>query len=134
MGVEVRPEFHPPVSGLVYQAEGKALAKAIRAIHTFSTKRRIRPITEFLDNRDMPEDDTDHDQWEAKRSDWHSPAEGLQAVQALVEAVQSDPRAAERWNRKDPDGLETLLDDLEELAHCLEEASSRGVRFRLEIG
>ena len=134
MGLEIQPEFHPPVRGLVYQAEGKALADAIRSIHAFSKKRGIRPLTDFLDNRDMPEEDVDEDEWIATRSDWHSPAEGLQAVRALTEAIRADPKAAQRWNKEDPDGLETLLDDLDELARCLEESASRGVQFRLGIG
>jgi hypothetical protein len=134
MSNEIRPEFHPRVRGIVYQAEGKALADCIRGIHTFSKKRGLRPITDFLDNRDMPEEDVDDDEWKAARSDWYPPTEGLQAVRALVEAIQADPKAAQRWNKEDPDAVETLVADLEELARCLEDAASHGVQFRLEIG
>jgi len=134
MSVEIRPEFHPPIRGLVYQAEGKALADRIQSIHTFSRKRGIRPITDFLDNRDMPDDDVDPDESEAARSDWYSPTEGLQAVRALVQAIQSDSKIAQRWNKDDPDAVETLLDDLEELARCLEVAAAREAQFRLEVG
>jgi hypothetical protein len=133
MSTEIRPEFHPPVRGLVYQVEGKALADCVRRIHSFSRKQGLRPITDFLDNRDMPEEDDD-EAWKAARSDWYPPAEGLQAVRALVAAIQADPKAAQRWNKEDPDGLEILLADLEELARCLEEAAAHGVQFRLEVG
>jgi hypothetical protein len=133
MSEEIRPVFRPRVGGLVYEAEGKTLARQIRKIHAFSKKRELRPITDFLDNRDVPEDDFDDDEWQAARSDWHPPAEGVQAVRALLEAIRSDPKAAQRWNRDDPDGLETLLSDLEDLARCLEAATSHGVQFRLDF-
>ena len=128
IGVEIRPQFRPFVPVLTYHAEGKALADRIRSIHTFSKKRGLRPITDFLDNRDVPDDDVDYDEWQAVRSDWHSPAEGLQAVRALIDAIQADPKIAKRW-----DDLEALLDDLQELARCLEGAAAHGARFRLEV-
>jgi hypothetical protein len=134
MSVEIRPEFEPPGRGPVYQAEGKALADRIRAIHTFCKKRGIRPITDFLDNRDMPEDDLDEDAWKAARRDWYPAAVGLDAVRALMTANRSDAKVMERWNRDDPDAVETLLDDLEQLARCLEAAAAGGVRFRLDVG
>ncbi len=129
MGVEIRPEFNPTVRGLFYQAEGKALADRIRSIHSFSKKHGIRPITDFLDNRDMPEDDIDEDEWQAARSDWYSPAEGLRAVRELIAAIKSDPKVAKRWG-----DMETLFDDLDDLARCLREATTHGVLFRLEVG
>jgi hypothetical protein len=52
----------------------------------------------------------------------------------LAEAIRADPKAEQRWNKEDPDGLETLLDDLDELARCLEQAAAKGAQFRLEIG
>src|SRR6267378_857333 len=107
MSVEIQPQFNPPVPGLLYGAEGKALADCLRSIHSFAKKRGLRPITDFLDNRDMPEDDVDDEEWKAARSDWHPPTEGLQAVRALAEAIQADPKAAQRWNKEDPDALET---------------------------
>jgi hypothetical protein len=133
MGEEIRPEYHPPVRGLVYEAEGKALADQIRRIYRFSAKRGIRSITDFLDNRDMPEDDFNEDQWNAARGDWHAPSEGLQAIGSLLDAIRADPKAAKHWNKEDPDGLETLLDDLEALANSLEKADARGVKFRLTL-
>ncbi len=121
MGVEIRPLFEPPVRGLLYQAEGKALADALRRIHTFSAKRGLRPITEFFGE----DEDT---------TVWHPAAEGLQAVRDLAAAIREDPKAQQRWNKEDPDGLETLLDDLDELARCLELAAAKEAGFRLEIG
>jgi hypothetical protein len=128
MGVEVRPEFRPRVPHLIYRAEGKALADYLRPIYKFSKKRGIRSITDFLDNRDHPDEDIDYDEWKAARSDWYAPAEGLQAIQVLVDAIQSDPKVARRW-----EDLETLLDDLQELARCLEGAASHGAQFRLDV-
>jgi hypothetical protein len=133
MSVEIRPEFKPPIPKLVYQAEGKALADLIRSIHSFSKKKGIRPITDFLDNRDMSDDDFGSDAWKAARNDWYPSSEGLQAVRALVEAIQADPKTTKRWNKEDPDALETLLDDLEELAKCLEAAVAKGSQFRLDL-
>lgn len=132
MGVEIRPEFHPPTGDIVFQAEGKVLADRIRSIHSYSKKRGITPITDFLDNRDMPEDE-DFDDWKATRTDWYSAADGLQAVRALMDAVRSDPQVAKRWNKEDPDAVETLLNDLQELVRCLDVAKARGVQFRLDI-
>lgn len=122
MGVEVRPLFQPPVRGLLYQSEGKALADALRRIHTFSSKNGLRPITEFMG------DDEDEE------AVWYPSAEGVQAVRDLTAAIRADPKADQRWNKDDPDGLETLLDDLDELARCLEQAAAKGSQFRLDIG
>lgn len=134
MSNEIRPEFRPRIRGLVYKAEGKALADCIIRIHSFSKKRGLRPITDFLDNRDVPDDmDFMDDDWRAGRTDWHSPAEGLKAVKALIQAIEADPRASKRWNEDDPDGLETLMDDLQQLAACLEKAVPKGVQFRLDL-
>lgn len=134
MSEEIRPVFKPKVSGLVYDAEGKGLADQIRRIHSYSKKNGPRPLTDFLDNRDMPEEEEfDEDEWAAGRSDWHAPAEGLAAVRALMQAVQSDPKTAQRWNKEDPDGLETLMGDLEALAECLEVGAAQGVQFRLDL-
>lgn len=122
MGVEIRPVFDPPVRGLLFQSEGKALADALRRIHTFSAKRGLRSITEFMGD---PEDET---------SDWHPAGEGVKVVRELANAIRTDPKAQQRWNKDDPDGLETLLDDLEELARCLDQAAAKGAQFRLEVG
>lgn len=133
MGVEIRPIFQPPVRGLVYEAEGKVLAQQIQRLHTFCIKQGIRPITDFLPQDDMDEDGDMPDVVPAS-SDWHSPADGVTAVRALRNAIAADPKAAERWNKRDPDGLETLLNDLDALASCLEAAATHGVQFRLDIG
>jgi hypothetical protein len=129
MSVEIKPKFHPPVPKLFYRAEGKALADQIRQIRSFCKKHGIRPITAFLDDRVMSDDEEQAD----AGSVWHQPADGLKAVQALVNAIESDPKSADRWNKEDPDGLETLLDDLGELARCLEVAATHGVQFRLIV-
>ncbi|HJZ94775.1 MAG TPA: hypothetical protein VKE40_28170 [Gemmataceae bacterium] len=134
MGVEIYPEFNPPVRGLIYEAEGKAIADNVDRIEAFSKKRKIRPVTDFLDNRDMPDDVDDNEEWSATRTDWYPAAEGLHAVQSLAQAIRSDPKAAERWNMEDPDGLETLLSDLDDLARCLGVAATRGAKFRLGVG
>jgi hypothetical protein len=134
MSVDVHPEFSPPVRGLVFQAEGKSIIYNERRIRTFSKKRGIRPITDYFDNREMPDDVDDVDEWSETRTDWYPADEGLKAVQSLAQAIRSDPKAAERWNKEDPDGLETLLSDLDELARCLREAAKRGGKFRLGAG
>lgn len=134
MSVEIRPEFRPPLEGLTFAAEGKALADVIHRIHSYSKKQGLRPLTDFLDQRDVDDVDPDSSEWRAARGDWYPPAEGLAAVQALTRSIESDPKAANRWSKEDPDGLETLLDDLKELARCLEVAAARGAEFRLDLG
>ena len=89
-------------------------------------------MTDFLDNRDVEEME-DEEEWKAARSDWYEASEGVKAVKELVEAIRADPKAGKKWNKEDPDGLETLLDDLEALAKCLEAAAKREVKFRLEL-
>ncbi len=86
MGVEVRPLFEPPIGGLLFEAEGKALADSLRRIHSFSGKRGLRPITDFVTAEDDP------------KASWHPAAEGLQAVRELAEAIRADPKAKQRWN------------------------------------
>ena len=134
MGVEVSPEFNPRVPELVQEAEGKTLAQNLLRIQSFSKKSGIRSITDFLDNRDLPDDVDDFESWAESRTDWYTADEGLQAVESLLKAIRSDAKAAQRWNKGDPDGLETLLFDLDDLARCLRKAVSRGVKFRLGAG
>ncbi len=77
----------------------------------------------------MPDDaDFDFDEWQAHWTEWFSPAEGLQTVRGLLDAVRAVPPTGKRL--KD---AETVVHDLEELARCLEVAEEKGARFRLEV-
>jgi hypothetical protein len=93
-------------------------------------ERGVRPLSDFMDNReaDMEADDFDFDEFQAQWDEWFSPADGLAAVQGLLDAISADPQA-----QKHVKDLETVQHDLAELAGCLHKAMEQGARFRLEV-
>lgn len=137
MGVELHPVFQPPVRGLIYRAEGKALIDDLDALERLAAARRQTPLSAFMDPREPPEDfepdedfDGDPDTFVEEAcgpwTDWFPASEGLAAVRTLLAAL-ADEEARETLS--DP---ETVLNDLEELARCLEAAANRKSKFRLE--
>src|SRR5262245_24498583 len=126
MGVELHPAFHPRVPGLLFQAEGKALIDRLKALSRLARQRGVAPLTSFMDNRAVPDDDAfDFSSWQAQWEEWLSP---VRTVQELLDAVRSPAPTGKRV--KD---VETVLHDLEELARCLRDAAKHGARFRLEV-
>jgi hypothetical protein len=139
MGVELRPVFQPLLSGLVYQAEGKAVVDDLDALEAIAAEHRITPLSAFMDPRQPPEDfepdedfdgdpETYLDQACGPWTDWFPALEGWRSVRGLLDALQ-DSMTRDRLS----DG-ETVVDDLEELARCLEVAVRRKARFRFAVG
>ena len=130
MGVELHPAFNPRNRELLYQAEGKALIDRLRVLRRMAKDRGIAPLSDFMDNREanVHADDFDFDEFQAQWDEWFSPADGLAAVQGLLDAIRSDPHA-----HKHVKDLETVQHDLEELARCLHKALEQGAQFRLEV-
>ena len=139
MGVELRPVFQPTLGGVVYMAEGKAVVDDLEALEEIAAKRGIKPLSAFMDPRQPPEDfepgeDFDGDPetyldlacgpW----TDWFPSRDGLRTVRGLLDALQDD---ATLESLSDP---ETVVQDLEELARCLETAVSRKAKFRFAVG
>ena len=139
MGVELRPEFQPRVPGLVYQAEGKALIDDLDVLEGIASGRGIPSVSAFMDPREPPEDfepdedfdgdpETYLDQACGPWTDWFPADDGLRAVAGLLDALQDDSTSDLLSD------AETVVDDLEELARCLELAGRHGARFRLAAG
>lgn len=139
MGVELRPAFQPVLSGVVYQAEGKALIDDLEALEELASELGITPLSAFMDHREPPDDfepgedfdgdpETYVDQACGPWTDWFLAADGLAAVRGLLDAVQTDV------GRDRLSDAETVVHDLEELARCLEVAVSRKAKFRLAAG
>src|SRR5262245_28684365 len=136
MGVELRPVFQPALRGLVYQAEGKAVVDDLEALEAIAAEHGITPLSTFMDPRQPPDDfepdedfdgdpETYLDQACGPWTDWFPAQNGLAAVRGLLDALRDEPTR---------DGLsdaETVVNDLEELARCLEAAAGRQAKFRL---
>jgi hypothetical protein len=139
MGVELRPVFQPAVPRLVYQAEGKALVDDLEMLEAIAAANGTTPLSAFMDPRQPPDDfepdedfdgdpETYVDQACGPWTDWFPAGEGLAAVRGLLDALQDGPT---RDGLSDP---ETVVNDLEELARCLEAAAGRQAKFRLDAG
>ena len=139
MGVELLPVFQPALSGVVYMAEGKAVVDDLEALEEIAVEHGITPLSAFMDPRQPPEDfepgaDFDGDPetyvdlacgpW----TDWFPSRAGLRTVRGLLDALQED---ATLEGLSDP---EAVVQDLEELARCLEAAVSRKAKFRFAVG
>src|SRR5262245_56573875 len=118
MGVELRPVFRPPVSGLVNGAEGKTLVDDLEALEEIATGHGLTPLSAFMDPRQPPDDfepdedfagdpETFLDQACGPWTDWFPAAEGLRAVRDLLDAIRDDEI---RDTLSDP---ETVVHDLE---------------------
>lgn len=139
MGVELQPVFQPPLKGVVYQAEGKAVIDDLEALEALAAGRGLSPLSAFMDPRQPaddfePDEDFDGDpetyvdQACGPWTDWFPAGEGLRAVRGLLAALQ------DRSAQDELSDAETVIDDLEQLARCLEVAEQRGAKFRLAAG
>ena len=139
MGVELRPVFRPVLSGLVYQAEGKAVVDDLEALEKIASEHGITPLSAFLDPRQPPENfepdedfdgdpETYLDQACGPWTDWFPAPDGLRTVRGLLDALQN---CSTRDRLSD---AETVIFDLEELERCLKVAVSRPAKFRLAAG
>ena len=138
MGVELRPVFRPALSGLVFQAEGKAVVVDLEVLEEIASARGSTPLSAFMDPRQPPDDfepdedfdgdpETYLDQACGPWTDWFPARDGLLAVRALLDALRDDP------TRGMLSDAETVGFDLEELARCLDVAVDRKADFRLVI-
>jgi len=136
MGVEVRPEFRPSYSGLIYQTEGKALVDDLEGLEEIAVEHGVTPLTVFMDLREPMDDfepdqdvdgdpETNGDQANGPWTEWYPTQEGLTTVLGLLRALQS---SATRARLSNP---EAVTHDLEELAHCLARAGNLEAWFRL---
>ena len=139
MGVEMRPVFQPALPGLVYQAEGKAVVDDLEALEGIASEYGVTPLSAFMDTRQPPEDfepdedfdgdpETYLDQACGPWSDWFPARDGLRAARGLLAALQDGS------TRDSLSDAETVVQDLQELARCLEVAVSRNAKFRLAAG
>jgi hypothetical protein len=139
MGVELRPVFQPTVPGPVYWAEGKALVDDLETLEEIAAEHGLTPFSPFMDLRQPPdnlESDEDFDDdpephvdlacdpW----TDWFPVRDGLRTVRGLFDILQDDS------TRDRLSDTETVVNDLEELARCLEVAVRRKAQFSLAVG
>jgi hypothetical protein len=125
MGVELRPVFQPTLADVAYRSEGKALVDDLETLEDIAAEHGITPLSAFMES--SGEDFEAGDDLDGDRT-WFSAEDGMCAVRSLLEALE---------NRSTQDLLsdaETILNDLEELARCLEAAVSRKAKFRLAVG
>src|SRR4051812_40663562 len=101
MGVELRPVFRPAVSGLVFQAEGKAVVDDLEALEEIASERGGASLSTFMAPRQPPDDfepdedfdgdpETYLDQACGPWTDWFPARDGLRAVRGLLEALRDD--------------------------------------------
>src|SRR3954468_3330983 len=101
MGVELRPVFRPRLTGLVYQAEGKAVVDDLDVLEEIASARGGTPLSTFMDRRQPPDDfepdedfdgapETFLDQACGPWTDWFPARDGLRAVRDLLDALRDD--------------------------------------------
>ena len=132
MAFGIYPTFNPNFEH-GYDAEGHDLLDEYEVLNEIAAERGITPITDFGDNRPVPDDwDGDPEELEEIRGpweEWFPAAEGVQCVEALLEALETDAATSQRLEHPD-----RVINELHCLARSLREAHAVGARFRLEVG
>ena len=132
MSLGIYPVFQPELIGDKFDALGEILASNYEEIDKIARRAKLTPLSAFADNREIPDDfDGDPDdlaeamgEW----TEWFDPADGLAAMHAIVDHINSNPRAVKRLD----DSAEVIA-ELEELARALSAGAAQGAKFRLEM-
>jgi hypothetical protein len=111
---------------------GEFLAAFVDELETAADTLGLTPLSAFADSRPVPEGfDGDPDELEELMGpcqEWFEPADGQQAVAALLDGMEADPEAFQL-----DDAREGVECELRDLAGILRQAASESVRFRLEL-
>src|SRR5439155_14654398 len=127
MSLGIYPVFEPKLEGTEFDALGEILAANFEAVDKIARSAKLTALTAFADNRPIP-DDFDGDQDEladmmGEWAQWFDPAVGRAAMQALVDEIRANPKAAKRL-----DGPVGVVEELEEMVRVLQVAEKQGIR------
>lgn len=131
MGLLLYPIFDRDVD-LTTETAGEFLGRYVYALEAFAERFGLIGLGEFADSRPFPEDFAGSPQELVDAmgpcDDWFDAAVGAEALHSLSAALRNAPRVFEA-----PDTYDGVLEELENLAKQLEQASLLGARFRLEL-
>jgi hypothetical protein len=134
MGVRVRVRLKDPIADVdPLHSDGKLLAKAMDTLDGASRKLEIRLLSDFYSVSkkqalaDLEGEDLTDEEWEALADDhvWWPPAEGLAAVERLLQWVATNPH---RLHRPEDVGA-----DLRDFRLVLQAAVRDGVQFNIAV-
>ena len=132
MSLGIYPVFRPKLARTRLKWLGEALAMNLEPLDAIARLAKLTPVTTFADNRPVPKDfDGDPDELAeilGEWTEWFDAAEGQAAIQALVDHLKANPEAAARLAEVDG-----VVAELEEIARVLAIATTKGVKFRLEM-
>ena len=131
MGVNLTPVFRPDVDDVMPDGDVHLLLTELDELDRLAEAEGLTPLSAFMDPEDVGEDLEVEEPEEEDLGDmsddsvaWAPIDEGLKALTALAEAV----KASSQWGDNEK---EILSEELEDLANCLKEASSRAYHFYL---
>jgi hypothetical protein len=145
MGMQLVPEFDPPLPGEGFGSDGKLLYWALDTLDRLARAAGVPPLSTYLDGRPEPADMDEWDdpeewleRWPATRPDWHSPADGARTVEGVLALLGRDGPPARLDGRlaamlDAPELVAGLPEVLEPAAACLRRAAAAGARFRLDL-
>lgn len=132
MGLVVYPVFRTPGASASRRTTGEFLAREFAELDRIACEYGLKGITDFADQRPVPED-FDGPPWELEEligpcEDWFSAADGQAAFLRLASLIRAHSAVADRL--KSPDAV---IEELEDLAQIVGEASESGSEFRLNL-
>lgn len=114
----------------VMDVDGKSVARAMDALNALARELGVRPLEDFMgqsldDLEDLLGEEIDVDDADEGAAQWFDPGEGLQAVAALVGALEANPRRVK--------SCQQVIEDLHSYRRALEAVRTAGARWHLAI-
>jgi len=132
MSLGIFPVFRPKMPAAQFRVLGEVLAAECMTLHEIAEANGIPSITSFGDNRDVPKDfDGGPDELDERIGpfdDWFDAADGINAFEAMIELIQTNPYETQAIDEPD-----NVVKELEELIRVLTIAEKRGAKFHLEM-
>lgn len=135
VAVYILPEKKLSIDSFV---NGKPVAGSMESIDALAIRLGVPVLDEFMDPEEvqamldelevLEEDEEDEEDEEPMPQDthqWFDPIRGLVTIDALVQAIQSQPDLEFEWGR------ELVLEDLQDMQRVLNVCVQEQVRFRL---
>jgi hypothetical protein len=127
------PVYNPPVPEALCAGHGETLALAFNALDDLAEANGLPPLTQFADNREIPEDFDESPEdledllepWE----EWFECEEGMEVFGGIARLLRGHGEAARQI-----ENAEALARELDDWVRALAIARRKGARFRLELG
>jgi hypothetical protein len=134
VGVSVWVRLKNPIADVdPLQTDGKLLSRAMDVLDSASRQLKVRPLSDFYSVSkkqalaEIEGEDLSDEQWEALADDhvWWPPAEGLAAVERLLQWATENPQKLHR--------PEDVIADLEGFRVVLQAAVRDDVEFNIAV-